>query len=197
MRKVVVASDSFKGCLTSAQVADAVEKGIHEVYPKCEVVKLAVADGGEGTMAALMSTVGGERHAVTVHDPVGRQIEASYALINGNTAVIEMASASGLTLLEPHERNPLLTSTYGTGELIVEGMQKVSDLPGRKCYQRRRHGNVAGVRLSFHRCGRSGPQSMWGVASQGRFHSGKGCPSGTKGIGIHCSLRCGFPVLRS
>ena len=124
MRKVVVASDSFKGCLTSAQVADAVEKGIHEVYPQCEVVKLAVADGGEGTMAALMSTVGGERHAVTVHDPVGRQIEASYALINGNTAVIEMASASGLTLLEPHERNPLLTSTYGTGELIADALDK-------------------------------------------------------------------------
>lgn len=124
MRKVVVASDSFKGCLSSAEVAEAVEKGVHEVYPECEVVKLAVADGGEGTLDALMITFGGEFREVTVQDPLGRPVEASYALINGNTAVIEMARASGLTLLEPHERNPMLTSTYGTGELIADALDK-------------------------------------------------------------------------
>ena len=124
MRKVVVASDSFKGCLSSAQVADAVEKGIHEVYPECEVVKLGVADGGEGTMDALMATLAGESQKVTVNDPLGRLVDASYVLINGNTAVIEMASASGLTLLEHDERNPMLTSTYGTGELIADALDK-------------------------------------------------------------------------
>lgn len=122
MRKVVVASDSFKGCLSSERVADAVEKGIHEVYPECEVVSLAVADGGEGTMDALMATLGGVLRNVSVHDPLGRPVEASYALIDGNTAVIEMARASGLTLLEPHERNPVLASTYGTGELIADAL---------------------------------------------------------------------------
>ena len=124
MKKVVVASDSFKGCLSSAEVADAVAEGVHEVFPECEVVKLSVADGGEGTMEALMATLAGESRKVTVNDPLGRPIDASYVLINGNTAVIEMASASGLTLLEPQERNPLLTSTYGTGELIADALDK-------------------------------------------------------------------------
>lgn len=122
MKKVVVASDSFKGCLSSAEVADAVEKGIHAVYPECEVVKLAVADGGEGTVDALTATLGGNLRNVTVHDPLGRPVETSYALIDGNIAVIEMAHASGLTLLEAHERNPMLTSTYGTGELMADAL---------------------------------------------------------------------------
>ena len=124
MRKVVVASDSFKGCLSSAQVADAVEKGIHEVYPDCEVVKLAVADGGEGTMEALAATLGGSIVEVQVQDSLGRPVTAEYAIVDGTAAVIEMSRASGLTLLKEEERNPMLTSTFGTGELIADALHK-------------------------------------------------------------------------
>lgn len=124
MHKVVVASDSFKGCLSSWQVADAVEKGIHDALPGCDVVMLAVADGGEGSMEALMTTLGGESVELMVSDPLGRPVEAEYAWIDGSTAVIEMARASGLTLLASEERNPLLTSTYGTGQLIADALGK-------------------------------------------------------------------------
>lgn len=124
MHKVVVASDSFKGCLSSWQVADAVEKGIHDALPGCDVVKLAVADGGEGSMDALMTTLGGKPVRLMVSGPLGRPVEAEYALIDGSTAVIEMARASGLTLIAPEERNPLLASTYGTGQLIADALDK-------------------------------------------------------------------------
>ena len=122
--KTVVASDSFKGCLSSAQVADAVEKGIHEIYHDCEVVKLAVADGGEGTIEALLTTMGGRNVKVKVQDPLGRPIEAEYAILKDGTAVVEMSKASGLTLLHLSERNPLHTSTYGTGQLIADALHK-------------------------------------------------------------------------
>ncbi len=124
MRKTVVASDSFKGCLSSAQVADAVEKGIHEVYPDSEVVKLAVADGGEGTMEALAATLGGSIVEVQVQDPLGRPITSEYAIVDGTTAVIEMSRASGLTLLKEEERNPMLTSTFGTGQMVADALSK-------------------------------------------------------------------------
>lgn len=122
--KVVVASDSFKGCLTSIQVADAVEKGIHANWPDCQVMKLAVADGGEGTIEALLTTMGGRNVKVKVQDPLGRPIEAEYAILKDGTAVIEMSKASGLTLLHLSERNPLYTSTYGTGQLIADALHK-------------------------------------------------------------------------
>lgn len=124
MCKVVVASDSFKGCLSSWQVADAVEKGIHDAMPGCDVVKLSVADGGEGSMDALMTTLGGKPVRLMVSGPLGRPVEAEYAWIDGSTAVIEMSKASGLTLLAPEERNPLLASTYGTGQLIADALGK-------------------------------------------------------------------------
>lgn len=123
--KVVVASDSFKGCLTSMQVAEGVETGIHMCCPDCQVVKLAVADGGEGTIDALLETMGGRRVSVEVSDPLGRSCRAEYAMLNdGMTAVMEMSSASGLTLLKPEERNPLLASTFGTGQMIVDAMDR-------------------------------------------------------------------------
>ena len=123
--KVVVASDSFKGCLTSMQIAEGVEAGIRKCCPDCQVVKLAVADGGEGTVDALLETMGGRRVSAEVSDPLGRPCMAEYAILNDEvTAVMEMSSASGLTLLKHEERNPLLTSTYGTGQMIADALDR-------------------------------------------------------------------------
>ena len=123
--KVVVASDSFKGCLTSMQVAEGVEAGIRKCCPDCQVVKLAVADGGEGTVDALLETMGGRRVSAEVSDPLGRPCMAEYAILSdGYTAVMEMSSASGLTLLKHEERNPLLASTYGTGQMIADALDR-------------------------------------------------------------------------
>lgn len=125
MKRIVVASDSFKGSLTSLEVADAVELGVHAVFPECEVVKVNVADGGEGTMDALRSTLGGQWVKTRVSDPLGRPMDASYVILaDGKTAVIEMSAASGLLLLLPQERNPMLTSTYGTGEMIADALAR-------------------------------------------------------------------------
>lgn len=121
--KIIIASDSFKGSLSSIEVAQAATRGIKAVYPDCEVIAVNVADGGEGTVEAIVNTLGGEMVTATVHDPLGRLIPARYG-IAGNKAIIEMAAASGLPLLCPEERNPWLTSTHGTGELIMDAMQR-------------------------------------------------------------------------
>ena len=121
--KIVIASDSFKGSLSSIEVAESVEKGILDVLPSCNVVKVAVADGGEGTKEALCQTLGGKTVEIPVEDPIGRTINASYVILeDGITAVLEMSAASGLTLLTPSERNPMRTSTYGTGQLIADAL---------------------------------------------------------------------------
>ena len=123
--KIVVASDSFKGSLTSLQVAQNVERAVSEVYPSCEVVKVNVADGGEGTMDALQQTLGGRKVTLAVSDPLGRKVDASYVILDDAvTAVLEMSAASGLPLLAPQERNPSKTSTLGTGELICDALAK-------------------------------------------------------------------------
>lgn len=125
MRKIVIASDSFKGSLTSLEVAQAAEAGIRKVYPACEVVKVPIADGGEGTVDALIEFMGGVKVACKVHNPLMEQIDAYYGVLgDGKTAVIEMAAASGLTLLEAGRRNPLYTTTYGTGELIMDAIAR-------------------------------------------------------------------------
>jgi glycerate kinase len=121
--KIVIASDSFKGSLTSVEVAQGAEQGIRLVYPDCEVVAVNVADGGEGTVEAVVEALGGEIVFAQVNDPLGRKIKASYG-IAGNTAIIEMAAASGLPLLAINERNPWLTSTYGTGEMIMDAISR-------------------------------------------------------------------------
>lgn len=123
--KVVIASDSFKGSLTSLEVAQSVAKAVKESHPLCEVVEVNVADGGEGTMDALQHTLGGRKVILEVSGPLGRPVNASYVILDdGNTAVLEMSAASGLTLLTPEERNPSKTSTLGTGELICDAMAK-------------------------------------------------------------------------
>ncbi len=121
--KIVVASDSFKGSLNSLEVADAIAVGINAVCPDAEVVKVNVADGGEGTMESLVTGLGGERVSVAVADPLGRSVKTHYGLLEDATAIVEMSSASGLTLLSAEERNPLLTSTFGTGEMIVDALR--------------------------------------------------------------------------
>lgn len=131
MDKIIVASDSFKGSLTSMEVAEAAERGIRNVFPQCEVCKVEVADGGEGTAGVLVNALGGYMRTVKVSDPLGRPIEATYGILDrdgAKTAVMEMSAASGLPLLLPEERNPWETFTYGTGEMIrdaiVQGCRK-------------------------------------------------------------------------
>ena len=123
MRKIVIACDSYKGCLSSSDVANAAAHGVAEVYPDCEVVKLAVADGGEGTVEALVDTLGGHLEWAEVSDPLGRPVKAAYG-VAGDLAIIESAAACGLTLLTKEERNPLVTSTKGLGELIMAAIDK-------------------------------------------------------------------------
>ena len=123
MMKIVVASDSFKGSMSSMDVAQAAGEGIREVYPDCQVVAVNVADGGEGTVEAIVDALGGEIVVAKVSDPLGRPIEARYG-IAGKTAIIEMAAASGLPLLKTEERNPWVTSTYGTGEMIMDAIAR-------------------------------------------------------------------------
>lgn len=125
MKKIIIAPDSFKGSLTSEEVADASEKAILEVFPDCMVEKIPVADGGEGTSEAIMGILGGERPELTVHDPLMRPVRASYGITgDGHTAIIDMAQASGLSLLTAEERNPLETSSYGTGELMADAIRR-------------------------------------------------------------------------
>jgi glycerate kinase len=117
--KIVIAPDSFKGSLTAFQVAEAIETGFKRVYGNVEVDKVPIADGGEGTAKALVAATGGIIRDITVTGPLGDPVPAYYGVLgDGETAVVEMAVASGLPLVPAEKRNPLITTTYGTGELI-------------------------------------------------------------------------------
>ena len=122
--KVVVAIDSFKGSLGSFELGEIVEKGIKKVYKDAEVKKVPIADGGEGTVEALVEGTNGKFIDVKVHDPLMRLIDARYGIMGNNVAVIEMAEASGLPLLKPEERDLRKATTYGTGELIKDAVQR-------------------------------------------------------------------------
>ena len=121
--KIVVAIDSFKGCLTSIEANRAAVEGIRKVFPDAEIVQVPVSDGGEGFLDAFLAAIGGTLVEVPVKDPLMRPITAKY-LLKDETAVIEMAQASGLTLLTKEERNPMVTTSYGTGQLVVDAVQK-------------------------------------------------------------------------
>lgn len=128
--RIAVAPDSFKGSLTAAQAARAMERGIHAAWPGAEVVCLPIADGGEGTVETLLASTGGKAMTTEVTGPLGERVNAKWGILgDGETAVIEMAEASGLLLLSPERRNPRLTTTFGTGELIEaalnHGMRKI------------------------------------------------------------------------
>ena len=123
--KVVAAIDSFKGSMTSLEVAAAFEKGVKKVYKDAEFIKIPLADGGEGTVKALIDNLDGKMVNIKVKDPLMRDIDSFYGISgDGKTAVIEMAAASGLPLLSPDERNPLKATTFGTGELIKDALEK-------------------------------------------------------------------------
>lgn len=123
--KVVIAPDSYKESLTAMEVATAIESGFKEIMPDAEYIKLPMADGGEGTVQSLVDATGGEIVSVAVTGPLGQSVEGFYGLLgDGSTAVIEMAAGSGLHLVEPHQRNPLLTTTFGTGELVKAALDK-------------------------------------------------------------------------
>ena len=123
--KVVIAPDSYKGSLTAAEVAEAMARGVRRLYPSAEVALVPMADGGEGTAQALVDATGGQLIPAVVTGPLGDPVAASFGLMgDGETAVIEMASASGLPLVPPALRNPLYTTTYGTGELIRHALDR-------------------------------------------------------------------------
>lgn len=125
MTKITIAIDSFKGSISSREAAECFERGIRRVLPDCHCQKVVMGDGGEGTLDALVEQMGGSYVSLTVSDPLGRPIEARYGIIDsGTTAIIEMAAASGLPLLKPEERNPWLTSTYGTGEMVADALSR-------------------------------------------------------------------------
>lgn len=122
--KIVIAPDSFKGSLSALEVCETIENAIHHVIKNVETIKLPISDGGEGMVDSLFKDHGGQRICLEVNDPLNRKIKAEYGILNNGVAIIEMASASGLTLLKENERNPLKTNTYGTGELIKHAIKE-------------------------------------------------------------------------
>lgn len=122
--KILIASDSFKGSATTMEVADRIEKGLIRIIPELEVLKLPMADGGEGTVETLVYGMDGKFVYEEVTGPLGDRVQAKYGIIQDQIAIIEMAEASGLVLVEEERRNPSLTSTYGTGELILSALQR-------------------------------------------------------------------------
>ena len=123
--KIVIAPQGFKGNLTALRVSQAIDNGIRRVVPSVITAIVPMADGGEGTMQALVDAIGGEMIPVEVTDPLGGRVIAHFGLLSDKvTGVIEMAAASGLNLVPPQKLNPLLTTTYGTGELILAALER-------------------------------------------------------------------------
>lgn len=117
--KIVIASDSFKECLAAHEVCAAIAEGVRRAVPECEIVEVPMADGGQGTVEAMVRATGGEFRQATVTGPLGDPVDARYGVLGDrSTAVIEMASASGLEMIPRDRRDPLRATTYGTGELI-------------------------------------------------------------------------------
>lgn len=123
--RIVVAPDSYKGSMSAMDVASAMEQGILETFPDAQVIKVPIADGGEGTTDSLVNATGGRFMKNEVIGPLGTRVEACWGILgDGKTAVIEMAAASGLMLVTQEDRNPLITTTYGTGQLMKAALDK-------------------------------------------------------------------------
>lgn len=131
-KKILIASDSYKGCMSSCEVNDAIAEGIQlglsmkndgqDIYEP-EIVKLNMSDGGEGMLDAFLATMGGERVTVNTHDALMRNINAEYGIV-GDTAVVETAQAIGLAQIEPSQRNPMRTTSYGVGEMVMDAYKR-------------------------------------------------------------------------
>lgn len=125
MKKIVIAIDSLKGCLTSAEAGKAAEKGIKSINPSCHTSVIPIADGGEGLLDVLITATKGKYITLSAHGPLMKMTKTHYGLSgNGRTAIIEMAAISGLPLVPIKQRNPMLTTTFGTGELIKDALNK-------------------------------------------------------------------------
>ncbi|WLV24029.1 glycerate kinase [Aciduricibacillus chroicocephali] len=123
--KIILAPDSFKGSLTAPEAAEAMAKGVRKAMPEAETIEIPLADGGEGTAESLVAATDGRMVHVIVTGPLGKPVEAAYGILGDNeTCVIEMAQASGICLVDPNERDPLKTTTFGTGELIRNALDK-------------------------------------------------------------------------
>lgn len=123
--KIIIAIDSFKGSLTSLEAGQAAQEGIHQLFPECETEIIGIADGGEGMLSVMQNVLGGTTHTIRAHHPLMEIIDTSYGISNdGTTAFIEMATISGLPLIDKEQRNPMKTTTYGTGELIKDALEK-------------------------------------------------------------------------
>ena len=122
--KLLFASDSFKGTISSEKTAQLLSKAAKTVFGQCECIGLAVADGGEGTVDAVITAVNGEKLPVCVHNPLMRPQETFYGKIDKDRVILEMSSASGLTLVPMNKRNPLKTTSYGTGEMIRMALEE-------------------------------------------------------------------------
>ena len=125
MKKILLAFDSFKGSVGSLDIAKAAEKAILKVYPHCNIATFPIADGGEGTTEAICTGLNVDRISCLVHDPLMNPIEVTYGITrDGTTAILEMAAASGLPLVPDLLRNPMNTSTYGTGEIVLDALNR-------------------------------------------------------------------------
>lgn len=123
--KIIIAPDSYKEILTAMEVATAIENGFRQVLPNAEYIKLPMADGGEGKVQSLVDASSGRIIECTVTGPLGDQVNSFFGLMGDHkTAIIEMAAASGLHLVSPEQRNPMLTTSFGTGELILAALDK-------------------------------------------------------------------------
>lgn len=158
--RILVAPQEFKGTLTASDAARAMEAGIRRALPDVFLDVCPIADGGPGTVQAFLDALGGERRVARVLDPLGRPVDAGWALLEDATAVIEMAAASGLALLRPEERDPRRATTFGTGELIRAAL-------GAGCRK-----IIVGVGGSATNDGGTGAASALGVC----FLDGKGRP---------------------
>lgn len=121
--KIIIACDSFKGCLSAKDVCNSIKQGVLSSNPSAEVIAIPMADGGEGTADCFFENCGGIRKTANVSNPLFNSIRAEYVILKDNTAVIETAAASGITLLKKDELNPLKTTTLGTGELIAAAVK--------------------------------------------------------------------------
>ena len=150
MKKIIIACDSYKGCLSSREVNEAIASGLKECDSEDaspEIICLEMSDGGEGMLDAFLSAMKGERVSIHAHDALMRWIEAEYGIVN-DTAIIEIAQTAGLALIEPEQRNPMKATSWGVGgddnECLSPGRTPLYRRIGRKCYIRLRHRNAQG-----------------------------------------------------